>query len=181
MVNNLHKAENLAATTTLLTPTTQFDGPFKINVHFELPERLCDLTIDANASIRRIVTSEIDFSAQSLHKPHMTLAMGYCETELVFWKLLEFVDTFCKIHPPIETTFGKPYLKAPKRTYAFVDPDSSIDILHYKKELDKTIKALLQPLEWDVVSEPPHVTLAYIKSRHDEIEAFLLGIDVSGT
>jgi hypothetical protein len=74
---------------------------------------------------------------------------------------------------PVKVSIGKPYIKKPDNNYVFSDVLPSGPILSIKKSLWKSLSSYLRPLDWDVINEPPHITLAYINENYSNIETYL--------
>ncbi|WP_455076359.1 hypothetical protein [Prevotella koreensis] len=68
---------------------------------------------------------------------------------------------------------ANPYLKASKNNYAFIDTDKSSQIIDLKRIFKSKLDNFLEPLNWDVVGETPHITIGYIKSRANEVNELL--------
>ena len=148
-------------------------GFSKLNIHIPIREQAWNYCIAINSDIRAITNSYVDFSSISFQIPHITLYMGYVTSEANYSEIMMAVSQFTLTCKPFQISFSKPYLKHPKRTYAFLDVCESSRIINMKRQLHALLNAYIEPLNWDVVEEAPHITIAYIKTNFDEVEAKL--------
>jgi len=148
----------------------------KINIHIPIRGDLSEYCIIVNDKIKSITNTEIDFGYTSFQIPHITLYMGYLRSEELYGELFKRLHEYSKRLHPFDITFSKPYLKKPKGNYLFLDTDQGEMIIKLKQEIKEILDDLIAPLDWDVVNEPPHLTLAYINAEQHKIEDLLKNI-----
>ncbi|RZK11272.1 MAG: 2'-5' RNA ligase family protein [Flavobacterium sp.] len=145
----------------------------KLNIHIPIRGGLNNFCVDINQRISAVTNSGIDFSPKSFHVPHITLSMGFVRNEANFEEIMLRVFLFSQEIKPFEITTGNPYLKAPQLKYVFIDTDQAEMIIALKQKLESALGDLLEPLNWDVVNEPPHISLAYVKKDILLVKALL--------
>lgn len=145
----------------------------KINIHIPIRGEANRFCIEANEAVRRVTKSDIDFSPNSFHIPHITLYMGYVNSESDFDLLMKKIHELSLTIPSTKMQLTKPYLKEPKKNYLFVDTNKSNELIKLKGEVKSLCGNLVEPLDWDVVGETPHITIAYIQSGFDQVNKLL--------
>ncbi len=148
----------------------------KINIHFPLRGNLANFCIQLNQDIQKLIKSDIDFSNKSFHIPHLTLYMGYINNVEDFIEVLEKLHVISQKLRPQKFNLSSPYLKEPKLNYVFVDTDFSSEIITLKSSIKELCDTNIQPLEWNVVAEKPHITLAYIKEDFKKVNEYLKSV-----
>lgn len=169
----MNQAEQLANSSHFLIPSSRLQLPLKLNIHFEVEPHLLHYCVEANRIVGSNMSSEIDFAPPSIQKPHLTLAMGYCETETAYAELLILVQNIASELPAIQIKIGAPYFKGPKHNYLFIDIEPQDRIIELKRSIESRLGGLLSPLSWDVAGEPPHITLAYVRGDRQRAEESL--------
>jgi len=145
----------------------------KVNIHIPIRGHLSKYCFSVNDKVKSVTDTEIDFGFKSFQIPHITIYMGYLKSDAIFEELLERLYLYSSKISAFEITFTEPYLKEPKENYLFLDTYQSEKIIKLKQEVKDLIGDLIEPLEWDVVAEPPHITLAYIKRNQAAIKQLL--------
>lgn len=149
----------------------QGNSATKINLHLPVFGVINDFVLKSNKRILEITESEINFSPSSFQIPHITLAMGFIESikdyENICYKLTDFVEHL----PSLNLTFKQPYIKKPSNKYVFIDVNPANEIIMLKKELNSLIKSDFKSVKWDILNEPPHITIGYINGKQKEIES----------
>ncbi|KAF0199762.1 MAG: Uncharacterized protein FD166_190 [Bacteroidetes bacterium] len=145
----------------------------KINIHFPLRGDISNYCIELNREIQRLTKSSIDFSPKSFQIPHLTLYSGFVTNENNFNSILNEIYELAQEMNPIEITPTRPILVKPKKNYIFIHTDQSNQINELKRDLKDRISKWIQPLGWDIISEAPHISIAYINNNYEEIEEFL--------
>jgi hypothetical protein len=133
-----------------------------------------------NSGIIQIASSEISFAYTSIQKPHVTLSMGYCENLSDFFSVIREVAFIVTNIKPANCFVGKPYIKSPDNNYIFADVEPFSTILPIKKLLWESLSRYLRPLDWDVVQEKAHITLAYIADNKEKVSQYLENISPLG-
>jgi 2'-5' RNA ligase len=172
------KTEDKSSFHRYLAPDSDLRFPQKINVHFPLRGQLHRLALDVNKRINDKTSTEIDFSAKSFQVPHVTIYMGFVHHIEDLQMLMEKTREFFSKRNPLKVSVTAPYLKQPRRNWVFIDLVESDDFIQLKTEFKEAVDPYMEPLSWDVVSEPPHITVGYIKSGFDavanELEQFVI-------
>lgn len=145
----------------------------KINLHFPLRGDIATYCVNLNKDLQTLTKSEIDFSPNSFHVPHLTLCMGYIHREEQYKIILNEIFEFAQKMSVLTISMTKPYLKKPGNNYIFIDAKESSQIIEVKRNIYTKIDRLIEPLNWDVVNEPPHITVGYIKGGFEKVEQFL--------
>ncbi|MBK9726503.1 MAG: hypothetical protein IPO86_00130 [Saprospiraceae bacterium] len=145
----------------------------KINIHFPLRGEIANYCMQLNKEIQLITKSGVDFSPKSFQIPHLTLYMGFIANEKNYEAVLDEVYHFSQKMLPIKISSSIPYLKKPKRNYLFIDTEQSDYLIDLKLQLKEKVSKWIEPLNWDVVGETPHITVAYIRENFDAVEKLL--------
>lgn len=161
----------------LLNPTSRIDFPVKLNVHYCLPQAVFDAVIRLNQRIMEVAPSDISFAPKSFMLPHLTIYMGFCEDNHAIESTLEYFCRFVADLHPQKVSIGQPYLKHDRRNWVFTDIEPISRLIETKRLFSTGTEDFMTSLNWDVVNEPPHVTLAYIRENHDLVEDLLKNWD----
>jgi len=145
----------------------------KINIHIPIRGLLHEYCFTTNEKVKSITQTEIDFGFNSFQIPHITLYMGYLKSDILFEELFKRLYIYSKKIVSFEIELTEPYLKEPRENYLFLDTYQSEKIIKLKHEIKEVVDDLIEPLEWDVAAEPPHITLAYIKKDQAMIKELL--------
>lgn len=145
----------------------------KINIHIPIRGSMLDYCIEINQEIQEITSSGVDFNPKSFQIPHITLYMGFVRNEKDFYSIMKTVYSITKELKSFKISPTCPYLKAPRNNYAFIDTDKSSQIIDLKRIFKSKLDNFLEPLNWDVVGEIPHITIGYIKSKANEVNKLL--------
>ncbi|PIE45352.1 MAG: hypothetical protein CSA45_03145 [Gammaproteobacteria bacterium] len=148
----------------------QGNSATKINLHLPVFGAINDFVLKSNRRILEITESEINFSPSSFQIPHITLAMGFIHSikdyEAICYKISDFANHL----PSLDLTFEQPYIRKPGNKYVFIDVNPANKIIKLKKELNSLIKSDFESVKWDILNEPPHITIGYINDKQKEIE-----------
>ena len=175
---NIMKTEDRSMFHRYLAPVGDLRFPQKINIHFPLRGRLHEFALSVNREILKIVPTEIDFSPASFQIPHVTVYMGFVKNLQDLQRLMRVTQEFSRNVCPMTVTVTNPYLKEPRRNWIFVDIVESKEFINLKLQFKELANTYLEPLVWDVVAEPPHITVGYIKTNLDTVEKELKKISV---
>lgn len=158
-----------------LIPTEKIEFPVKVNIHIPVRSYLYFECVKLNKQIMKIANSEISFLSSSFQIPHITLYMGFVITLENLQKTLEKTEEFTKTITSFQIKTSKPYLKRLKNNsnWVFLDVSPIDYVKNIKHRLQKQLGLYIEPLAWDVVEEPPHLTIAYIKENLIEVERVL--------
>jgi 2'-5' RNA ligase len=159
------------ATHKFVSPVDELDYPQKINIHMVLRGEILDYALRCNELISSTTFNEVDFSFDSFHVPHVTFYMGFVQNKDSLTKLMQDIGNWASTTPPrLQLNFSQPYLKKPQNRWCFVDVLPVDKFIEIKKHVRMIADPYLHPLSWDVVSEPPHITVGYIKQDSQKIE-----------
>jgi 2'-5' RNA ligase len=145
----------------------------KINIHFPLRGGISNYCNKLNEEIQKITKSEIDFLPKSAQVPHLTLYMGFVGNKQKYSEVMNELYSLAQEMSPIEIAIKKPCLVGPKRNYAFINTVEHIQITEIKRTIKDMTSKWIEPLNWDVVNEKPHITVAYIRDNFNEVEDLL--------
>ena len=153
-------------------PNQNFGNPnTKINIHLPIRGEMLEYCIELNKKVQELTNSGVDFSPKSFQIPHITLYMGFVRNEKDYSNMLDSVYEFSKQLEPFEIFPTFPYAKEPKNNYLFIDTEQTQKIIEIKKQLKEKVDKFIEPLNWDVVNETPHITVGYIKNNVQDINA----------
>lgn len=145
----------------------------KINIHIPIRGEANRYCMEINKAVRQLTKSDIDFSPNSFHIPHITLYMGYVNSESDFDLAMEKIHQLTMSIPSTIIKLTKPYLKEPKKNYLFIDTNKTTELIKLKEEVKSVCNNIIEPLDWDVVGETPHITLAYIQNGFNQVNNLL--------
>ena len=171
----MNKANPTVSGATFFIPSNQNSFPLKLNIHFELPNKLHRYCTDANSEIEKLIKTDVSFTPPSIQKPHLTLSMGYCESLENYSNILRVVGEFSLVLRAINISLTAPYLKSPQNNYVFTNIVEIENIISIKRDLDVQIGHFMKPLNWNVIEEPPHITLAYLQSDQAQAASLIRG------
>lgn len=144
----------------------------KLNIHFPVYGWIKDECISLNKEIHEITNNEIDFSPQAFQIPHITILMGYVKTLEDYTKICNILEKFTKTINSFNISFSKPYIKN-NENYIFIDIKESKKIINIKKELYKSIQPYFEIVKWDILNEPPHITIGYITMKREKVNQII--------
>ena len=154
--------------------TSNHNEPTKMNIHIPLRGSAFDYCFQLNAKILQVASSTINFGPSSFHIPHITINMGYLNNSADFIVALDSLYALAKEQNIFKIQLSKIYLKEPSKNYVFIDIDQIDRVFELKHIVSHRLGGLIMPLDWDVVNERPHVTVAYIEDNFNAVEDLLL-------
>lgn len=143
-----------------------------INIHIPLQGYIKGLSIALNKQISAITDNKINFAANSFMLPHITIFIGYVKNEKDYENLCNALAQFIKNFKPFALNFTKPYIKN-NENYVFIDIVEKEKFIQLKKQLYQAIKPFIQKVEWDILNEPPHITIGYIEKDNEKVKRLL--------
>jgi hypothetical protein len=158
---------------TRLAPVERLALPVKLNIHIPVRGPLLEYCVQLNAAISAIASNEISFAPDSFQVPHVTLYMGFAESEAALQGVLREAEQFARSLKTTQFEVSRPYLKDPKRQWVFLDVDSGSAFKGLKVAFKRRVEQFLVPMSWDVVGETPHITLAYLGRETQGVGAVL--------
>jgi len=144
----------------------------KINIHLPVFGKIKEHCIYLNKEISKITKNQIDFTSTSFMLPHITLYIGFVRNNKDYILLNDKLTTFIKTFKPLKLSFSKPYIKNNKN-YVFIDIVEKDKIFKVKKDLYNIIKPYVKDVNWDVVNEPAHITIAYIENNNTKVNKLI--------
>lgn len=139
----------------------------KINVHFIVSEPLTSFCIDVNQSIKKHNIGLINMSMESIIVPHISLFMGYVNNYEMLESVFQQVAVYAKTISPFTLDTTCMYFKSISSTapqYLFIDPLQTEFLMQQKEKLDKYLKNIVFPIEWDIKKERAHITVGCYKN-----------------
>lgn len=130
----------------------------KLNVHWVIEGRLRQILVSLNRCFVAQSESEIDFSDE--HQPHITIMMGDVLDED---EVLARLTDVAKQLVPIQFRLGAPYRDLAGGRYVFMDPADPAPFIEAKLRAQATISSVLRPSTYGGASNPPHLSLAYVR------------------
>lgn len=144
-------------------PARELHFPQKLNLHLSLRGSLRNLAYKVNEFITKAGASEIRFSAASFLWPHVTLNLGWADSQSQLDELMSRLSQLSAKTNPLKLFATKLYAVEPKRSWVFVDVEPANSIISLKRELEAKVRDVLRPVEWDVINQSPHITVGYVK------------------
>jgi 2'-5' RNA ligase len=136
--------------------------PKKINIHLTLQGSLRQLALAANKMVFIAGKSEIIFAPPSILQPHITLTMGWVDAESQFEGVKHILAECSEGLEPFFANAISLYAVAPKNTWIFMDVEPAKVIIAMKRKIHKAIHQEFRQVPWDVVNQPPHITVGYL-------------------
>lgn len=143
-----------------------FCFPIKININLDLSEELTFYLSKLNGNVDDIVGTEIVFSASSLHKPHLTLLVGVCNSQKDLDEIHCCIKSFADNFPFVSLRFESPSKNMLISGYGILMATRTDDILAARKNLSEKLIDFMDFFP-DKREYRPHVTYAYILNHSD--------------
>jgi 2'-5' RNA ligase len=144
----------------------------RLKIYLAPDERTEQFCRDVNARIRGITDSAIVFSETSLMIPHITLLMGELAPTQTFDALTKAVEALVRGVAPLMLRLSHPYVEPLQGRYVecAIQENPALNELR-----ERMSKALLDTYLSERVARPfvPHLTLAHIDARQDQVRAHL--------
>lgn len=145
----------------------------KLNIHIPLEGKIVDYCVGLNKEIQKITPSLIDFGPSSFQSPHLTIDMGFVNSENDFKQLMDAIQSFAKELDPFSISSGKPYLGDFKAGYVLMDIEPQEFLHEIKLKAKQRFSPFLQSLDWDICKAASHITLAFVEDHFKEIRMLL--------
>lgn len=141
-------------------------GKTKINVHFIVSEPMTSFCFDVNHSIRKHNIGFINMGIESIVVPHISLFMGFVNNYEMLEGVFSAVHSYARNLSPFTFDPTCMYFKglspfAPQ--YLFIDSIQNDFLMQQKEELDKHLKDIVYPLDWNMKKERAHITVGCYK------------------
>lgn len=169
----------------------------KINVHFIVSEPLTSFCVDVNQSIKKHNIGFINMGIESIIVPHISLFMGFVDNYKMLERVFQQVAVYAKTICPFTFDATSMYFKGVSSTapqYLFIDSLQTKFLMQQKAELDKYLKNIVFPIEWDIKREPAHITVGCYKNLTPSVRKLVdsyntipsckisqIGISISGS
>lgn len=147
----------------------------KLNIHLTVSPNVVSYCKDINRSVRKLTESVIDFEADPPMFPHISLIMGILDEKYNLDTLITEVKTKCTQFRPFTFRVLNPYLENVRNHYVFSDIVGNGDFTVLKQTLHSAFNGTYLHTESDY-SEVPHITLAHINEKYEEVRQYLKGI-----
>lgn len=139
----------------------------KIDVHFIISEPLTSFCFDVNHNIRKHNVGFINMGVESIVVPHISLFMGFVDNYEMLENVFSTVHSHIKNISPFMLNPTCMYFKgvAPSAPqYLFIDSLQNDFLMQQKEELDKQLKNVVYPLDWNMKKERAHITVGCYKN-----------------
>lgn len=168
----------------------------KINIHFNINNELLELCEKINQDINNVSSGFIRFGIQSIAVPHISIFMGYINSREQLKEIFEQTFALSKEIEPFRIDPTRLYFKSMTKNspqYLFLDVLQREEIMQFKSILDGVLKDKTDPIGWNFLEEPPHITLGCYKHLSKSIKEIVekyyeypnckinrLGVSISG-
>lgn len=156
------------------------DYPVKININFMIEGEVAAHILELNQKIVRNGHSDIDFSNQAGHMPHITLIMGDVSAKHEFENLVKLCSEFFKRKTEIPYRISQPYLKEPSQQYVFVDILPQAQFREFRLDLFDYVGKFIECDEHGSPTNPTHITVGYYKSNYRRIRLSYANMQLEG-
>lgn len=139
----------------------------KIDVHFIVSEPLTSFCYNVNKSIRKHNVGFINMGIESIIVPHISLFMGFVNNYEMLEQVFSAVHSYSQNLSPFTLDPTCMYFKgvspsAPQ--YLFIDSLQNDFLMQQKEALDKLLKRIVYPLNWNMKEERSHITVGCYKN-----------------
>ena len=107
--------------------------------------------------------------------PHISLIMGNLDEKYSFDALISEVKAKCARFKPLTFRVLNPYLENIRNRYVFSDVDGNGNFTALKQTLQSSLNGTYLHVQ-DDYSETPHLTLAHIEAKQEQVSQYLNGI-----
>ncbi|WP_461630860.1 2'-5' RNA ligase family protein [Labilibaculum euxinus] len=139
--------------------------PYKFNIHFALTGKLKEEIIALNKELVKNNHSAINFAANAMMIPHITLIMGEIKSETEYKQIIELLSK--ANFSSFSFKLSRSVFASEDRDYLFMYPDRIEKFLCLKKEVFQIIKGEIKPSKYGGVENKPHLTLAYFENYYE--------------
>lgn len=134
----------------------------KIDVHFVVSEPLSSFCYDVNNKIRKHNAGFINMGIESIVVPHISLFMGFVNNYEMLEQVFSAVHAYSKGLSPFMLDGTCMYFKgassiAPQ--YLFIDLLQNDFLMQQKEKLDRLLRDVVCPLDWNMKEERAHITV----------------------
>jgi len=147
----------------------------RLNIHLALDEQTTQFCLQVNANIRRITPSAIVFSNTSPLIPHITLVMGDVVPSQTIEALTKAVNRLAQPMKSLTLKLDQPHISPLKRRFVVctLQEDPALTELRMLMRENMLGTYLSTPYAHP---RPPHITLAHIYRRQEQVQAYLKSI-----
>lgn len=134
----------------------------KMDVHFIVSEPLTSFCLDVNRNIHKHNAGFINMGVESIIVPHISLFMGFVNNYEMLEKIFSVVHSYAQGVSPFIFDSTCMYFKGRSFSspqYLFIDSLQNDFLMQQKEELDKLLKNIVIPLDWDMKKERAHITV----------------------
>ena len=139
----------------------------KIDVHFIVSEPLTSFCYDVNRNIRKHNAGFINMGIESIVVPHISLFMGFVNNYEMLEQVFSAVHTYSKNLSPFTFDSTCMYFKGVSSTapqYLFIDSLQNDFLMQQKEKLDRLLRDIVYPLDWNMKEERAHITVGCYKN-----------------
>jgi len=168
----------------------------KINIHFNINSELLELCERINQDINDVASGFIRFGIQSIAVPHISIFMGYINSQEQLKEIFEQTSAISKEIEPFIIDPTRLYFKSLTENssqYLFLDVLQREKIMQIKSIFNNVLIDKTDSIGWDFLGEPPHITLGCYKYLSKSIKEIVekyheypkceinrLGVSISG-
>jgi hypothetical protein len=147
----------------------------RLNVHYALDESGWDYCVRINTGIRRITESLIRFGHEPDSAiPHITLVMGTLHESTRIETLARAVNMISDGARRCSFRIGRPYISRLNGRYVLSDLEPDPSFLDLQASLESVPSSHMDLSA--SVDKGPHITLAYITTKHTSVRDYLLAV-----
>lgn len=144
----------------------------KINVFFTVTEPLNSFCHKINNEANKCVSGFWNFGNNSVYFPHISLFMGFVDSEEQLLNVFKTVSDFSKTIAPFKIDPMALYFKSVSEKsskYLFLDFLQNDYMYEIKNTLDELLQKDVFPIGWDIKSERTHISLGCFKHLNTKI------------
>lgn len=138
----------------------------KFDVFFVIPEPLNSFCYKINQKINKCNLGFINFSANSIAIPHISVLMGFVNSEQMLLHVLEVISEFSNTISPFVLDPTNLYFKSVNESsskYLFIDFLQNDFLVKQKHILDKKLCNEIIPIGWNMKEERAHISVGCFK------------------
>ncbi len=138
----------------------------KFNVFFIIPEPLNSFCYKINQEINKCNLGLLKFGSNSIAMPHISILMGYVNSEQMLLHVLEEISEFSNTISPFRLDPTNLYFKSfneASSKYLFIDFLQNDFLVKQKHILDKRLYNEIISIGWNMKDERAHISVGCFK------------------
>jgi hypothetical protein len=139
--------------------------PARININCPIPSDVDAVVRSINSRLLDDGFTDVDFSDDSPHLPHVTLLMGEVPSRSALEALLERCQHFAQSQSQFAYSLGPPYWKKPSLKFLFLDTLPLERFRRFRVDLLSELGGLIHCEFHGGPENPSHITAGYGDSR----------------